>query len=161
MLKDDALRIEKALNDRALSLKKRREELLNERVQCSIEFQEAGHEDARENAALEAAIEHMKQVNASMITVNEQINQLEEIADLSKYNSVGIVVLYSTVRLSCQGEEYIYRIFPNGISFIDIGVIAANSRLATAIMGRTAGDSVEIEHTSRNKVLKWTIEEVY
>lgn len=135
--------------------------LAQQRADCLEEYRQANTGDRSENAPLEAAIKHMQETNAAIVTNSKQLEQLEDIADLSRYNSVGIVVMYSTVRLSLDGKELIYRIYPDGVSFVDIGVIAANSRLATALMGKVVGDSVDLDHISKNTTLTYRIEEIY
>lgn len=77
------------------------------------------------------------------------------------YNYCGIVVMYSTVRMRMGGNLYTYRIYPKGLSFIDDGAMAANSRLATAIMGKKKGDVVTIRHASRDTLLSYEIVDIY
>lgn len=117
--------------------------------------------DRRENAMLDAAVEQMKIVNSKIIINEQRIKQMETVDDLSLYNSVGIVVLYSTVRFSCDGEEFIYKIYPGELSYIDIGIMAEKSRLATALMGHAVGDVIGVDHSARNETLYYKIEEIY
>ena len=81
------------------------------------------------------------------------------------YNYCTIVVPYSTVRLKLiqdKGSRIItYKILPNGLSFIDIGAIALNSRLAQAIIGKQAGNTVSIQHASSGKIIRYEILEIY
>ena len=77
------------------------------------------------------------------------------------YNECGIVVPYTTVRLEMGGKVMTYRIYPEGVSFIDIGVMAANSRVARAILGKEKGQSVSIRHDSNNTLLEYKIVDIY
>lgn len=80
---------------------------------------------------------------------------------MPRYNTCGIVVPYSTVRMEMNGKTMTYRIYPDGVAFIDIGVMAANARVARAIMGKQKGDSVSIRHDSTGVLLTYKIIDVY
>lgn len=84
-----------------------------------------------------------------------------KVAQLPAYNECGIVVPYTTVRLEMGGKIMTYRIYPDGVSFIDIGVMAANSRVARAILGKEKGQSVSIRHDSNNTLLEYKIVDIY
>lgn len=77
------------------------------------------------------------------------------------YNTCGIIVPYTTVRLSLQGQIMTYRIYPPDISFIDIGVMAGNARVAKAILGKRVGDIVNVRHDSLGTLLHYEIKEIY
>lgn len=139
-----------------------REQYNNERAEAYQEYRTANSfGDRRENAMLDAAIESMSIINSKILNNEARLKQMEVMDDLSTYNSVGIVVLYSTVRLECEGQEYIYKIYPGKLSYVDIGIISETSRLATAIMGKTVGDVVGVDHSSKNITLEYTIKEIY
>ncbi len=77
------------------------------------------------------------------------------------YNYCGVIVMYTTVRLDLDGRVFTYKIYPRGLSFIDDGVIAANARLATALMGRHVGDVVSIRNSSKGQILNYKVLEIY
>ena len=83
------------------------------------------------------------------------------VAGKPNYNTSGIIVPYSTVRLKLNGETMTYRLYPEGVSFIDIGVMAGNARVARAILGKKVGDVVGVRHDSRNIMLEYKIEDIY
>lgn len=143
------------------SMTQRKDNLLIERETVFEEYRNTSKEDARENAALSAAIEKMQKVNSDILTLERNLRSVSNVPDISNYNSVGIVVLFATVRLVCEGEEMIYKIYPNDISLVDLQIIAANCRLATALMGKRVGDFVDVEDTSQNKSLRYEIKEIY
>ncbi len=89
------------------------------------------------------------------------LNDYWEVARKPAYNTCGIIVLYTTVRLCMNGQMMTYRIYPNGVSFIDIGVMAANARVARAILGKEKGQSISIRHDSNNTVLTYEIVDIY
>lgn len=138
-----------------------RDSLMEKQKKATEDYKAANTGDRSENAPLEAAINDMREVNASIIKNETLIRRVSNVEDLSRYNSVGIVVLYATVRLECEGEEYIYRIYPSGISYVDIGVMSASSRLAVALMGKVVGDEVQIMHDGNGKLLTYKIKEIY
>lgn len=84
-----------------------------------------------------------------------------KVASLPRYNTCGIVVPYTTVRLDMNGKLMTYRIYPEGVSFIDIGVMAANARVARAILGKEKGESVSIRHDSNGTLLTYKIVDIY
>ena len=91
----------------------------------------------------------------------EAILDFWKVATLPKYNTCGVIVPYTTVRLEMNGNLMTYRIYPEGVSFIDIGVMAANSRVARAILGKEKGQSVTIRHDSNSTLLEYKIIDIY
>lgn len=90
-----------------------------------------------------------------------ELSRLREMKAMPPYNYCGKIVMYTTVRLRMQGMLYTYRIYPKGLSFIDDGVMAANARLASALMGKRAGETVNVRHLSRDKILVYEILDIY
>ena len=92
---------------------------------------------------------------------SHELNAYRKDRNLPDYNSCGIIVPYSTVRINYRGEDMVYRIFPAGISFLDIGVIAADSRVGSAILGRRKGETVTLGHAATKQRLQCKIIDVY
>lgn len=90
-----------------------------------------------------------------------EFGRLKEMKAMPLYNYCGKVVMYTTVRLKTEDSEYTYRIYPKDLSFIDDGVIAANSRLATALMGKRKGDKVSVRHASKGTIIIYEIVDIY
>lgn len=161
MLKEKALQIHSLLEEKKNVLLAEKARLAEKRESYIEDYKEANTGDRSENAPLEEAIRNLKDVNSAISINDAQLRNFEKLEDVDKYNSVGIVLPYSTVRLSSDGEEFIFRIYPPGMSFVDIGAIAGDSRLALAILNKRVGDVVEVEHTSRKVALSYKIEEIY
>lgn len=120
-------------------------------------------------------LERYKDELLNWITENKNANTLDvfynklsdffEVASMPPYNTCGIVKMYSTVRLECSNgdttETMVYKIYPAGLSFLDIGIIAADSRVAKAILEKQVGDTVDIPHASKNLHVLYKILEVY
>ena len=162
-LKSRALEIDRQLRQKIDDLYEQRKALFSERLQAYEEYRAAdpGH-DRSENAPLDAAINHIKEVNAAMITNAATLKSLTSLEDLTKYNPIGMVVMYSTVHLRRNdGEEFCYRIYPEGVSYPEYGVIAADSRLATVLIDKVVGDVVGVEHVTRHETLNYEIIEIY
>lgn len=158
---------------------KRRANLNDEKKKCQEEYMAANTGDRSENAPLQAAIENLKRNNLDIRECENVISGLAAIEDAGflkkifeegsevlkgkrKYNSIGKVVMYSTVRLDFEGDELIFRIYPDGVSHIDIGVMAANSKLASSLMGKVVGDKVSVtRNSSAGKYAVYTIKEIY
>lgn len=95
-----------------------------------------------------------------------KLSEYYNVANMPPYNACGLVKPYSTVRLEkkmygVDPEELIIKIYPDGLSFLDIGIIASNSRVAQAILDKEVGDVVAIQHSSRKLRLEYTIKEIY
>lgn len=109
------------------------------------------------------------QQNNSPTESNILLNKIKEFYTIRKkppYNYCGLIVPYTTVRLKLhrkdQDDEIMtYKILPAGLSFLDIGVIAANSRVAQAILGKQKGDTVSIQHSSGKVILRYEILDIY
>ena len=93
--------------------------------------------------------------------VLSELNEARKMKQVPPYNYCGLVVMYTTVRLHRGSQYYTYKIYPKGLSFIDDGIMAANSRLATALMGKKKGDKVSIRHGSQDTVLVYEIVDIY
>lgn len=93
-----------------------------------------------------------------ILTEFEEVKTMKQVPP---YNYCGIVVMYSTVRLKLGDRTFTYKIYPKGLSFIDDGVMAVNSRLGAAVMGKKKGDKVSIRHGSHDTVLIYEIVDIY
>lgn len=117
--------------------------------------------------------------DGTLLHYNHLLNILEDVRTMKNirpYNPCGKIVPYSTVRVKLKNPPktkvnssliYTYKIYPDGVSFIDIGVIAANSRLANALLGRRINDmknpnlTVKVQSTSGSTVWEYEVIEVY
>lgn len=104
-------------------------------------------------------------VNGVYNILISKIEELYEVASMPQYNTCGIVKMYSTVRLKCsQGTDesiMTYKIYPAGLSFLDIGIIAADCRVAQAILEKEVGNKVDIKHASKDMNVVYEILEIY
>ncbi len=91
------------------------------------------------------------------------LNDVKKMKKVRPYNCCGRVVVYSTVRLRLGDQRmFTYKIYPKGLSFIDNGIMAANSRLATALLGRYKGETVRVRGLSGSQqVLNYEIVDLY
>lgn len=129
--------------------------LLNEKGKDSVIWSSS--------SAIEAAEKEMRQngVLATEYRILMELSNIRNIKEVPPYNYCGIIVMYTTVRLKLGGEIMTYKIYPKGLSFIDIGVMAADSKVASALMGKRKGDVIHIGHASKNKVLEYEIVDIY
>lgn len=84
--------------------------------------------------------------SASVIEFVNLCNDVKRASEYRVYNSTGFVSMYSTIRLGIKepnnnAETWTLRIYPDGISALDRGVLAANSIIAKSIIGKHAGDT--------------------
>ena len=95
------------------------------------------------------------QINRDSLTVRDKellsrLDSLYKISSLRKYKPTGIVLEYSTVRVRITGgsTDIIMTglICPEGISFIEDGIFAANSSLAKALIGNSINGNRKFMH---------------
>lgn len=81
--------------------------------------------------------------------------------EIMPYNSPGVVVPYTTVKLLCNGKTMVYKIYLDGLSIIDKGILAGDSRLAQALIGKRKGDKVTIQHKSNRTQIVYELLDIY
>lgn len=96
--------------------------------------------------------------NASLDALYGRLEEFFYIASMPEYNTCGIIKPYSTVRLECipnANDKRIYtlRIYPAGLSFLDIGVLAANSSVAMSILEKEPDNGYITVGSARYRVL--------
>lgn len=160
MLKQKAMEIANKVGELAKSLE---EEYLTVRERLDISNNEAreaaAQGDLRENAAYEKASADVNKYTSELASISARLAALEKL-DMERYNSVGIVLPYSTVQLKEEsGQEYIYMIFPD----ITLGdnIISTDSRIAKAILGKVKGDVVAVPHAVTKKEILYRIVDIY
>lgn len=155
-------------------------ELTERKEECYKRYRAAAEMgDRRENAPLEEAQNAIKEVNIAIRECEGLISQLSAISDksfrerlksdtsdishLRRYNPCPVVNMYTTVRLWKTGlepdEEFVFRIYPKGISRPKLGVIAEDTPLATALFGKGVGEEALIPWG--HNMIKYTIKEIY
>lgn len=149
-----------ALNDAILSFDKFYGEtmksfIINEKGKDSVIWSSS--------SMVEAAEKEMRQngVLATEYRILMELSNIRNIKEVPPYNYCGIIVMYTTVRLRLDGTIMTYKIYPKGLSFIDIGVMAADSKVASALIGKRKGDVIHVSHASKNKVLEYEILDIY
>lgn len=100
-------------------------------------------------------------IMAQEYKVLSDFEHIKAMKSVRPYNYCGVIVMYTTVRLDLDGRMFTYKIYPKGLSFIDDGVMAADARLATALMGRHAGDTVSIRNSSKGQILNYKVLDIY
>lgn len=103
--------------------------LKHEKDKLASNFKKMDKGDARENGDLDEALKAMASNSAALYAELNQLSNFREIEDLSRYNSTGMIVNYSTVYLrwqekSKEPEEGVFRIYPGDISYPELGKIS-------------------------------------
>ena len=151
---------ENELNDNILSFDK----FYGGTMEAELRSREGDDVLKRFNSAeLNRAEETLRQqgILATEYRVLMELGNIREIKEVPPYNYCGIIVMYTTVRLRLDDTVMTYKIYPKGLSFIDIGVMSADAKLAKALMGKKKGDTVSIRHGSKNKMLEYEILDIY
>lgn len=145
-------------------LLKRKQQISSDIESYTEEYRVANtHGDRSENAAFEEAVKNLQRANADFAEVEMNLSAANLVQDLDKYVPIGVIVLYTTVHLKCieDGTEYVYRIFPKGVSDLERGIMPEDSRVAKALMGKTKGDVIRIAHIVESEELSYRVEDIY
>ena len=110
------------------------------------------HGDLRENAEYHAAKEQQSFVEGRIKEVETKLSNAE-IIDVSRLETGGRIVFGATVNLADvdSGVEVSYQIVGEDEADIKAGLISITSPIARAIIGKRAGDEVEVEAPSGRK----------
>jgi len=104
------------------------------------------HGDLRENAEYHAAREQQSFTEGRIAEIESKL-AIAQIIDVRSMENDGRVIFGATVALANEhsGEEVIYRIVGEDEADIKAGLISVKSPIARAIIGKSEGDSVEVE----------------
>lgn len=117
--------------------------------------------DRSENAAFTTAVEKLSQLNTQLTNVSKQLRDLANVDDTKEYEHIGVVVMYSTVRLSMNGEEFIYKLYPGKLSSMERRILAQESKVGRSIWMKRVGDVFAVEHRITKDPVVYRIEEIY
>lgn len=139
----------------------------NERTKEEIteEYKAASAQgDRSENAELTKAIEDLANINQTLADLRSALNNIQlNVRDHSNYEPVGKVVIYSTVLLRqvSTGIEYVFKLFPAGVSDLSRKILDSGSRIGQAIMLKQKGEIVVVEDALLRKPERWEIVDIY
>lgn len=123
--------------------------------------------DASENAPLQIARDEVA-MRTSMITLfSKRIESME--SDIGNYTPNGIVTLGTTAEVTLvgvpdglkhlDGKKFIIKIVKHDTGKAALGLVAIDTKLGTALIGRTAGETVLINAPAGSMTYK--IERIY
>jgi transcription elongation factor GreA len=103
------------------------------------------HGDLSENAEYHAAREQQSFIEGRIKHIEAHLSN-SEIIDVSTLSAAGKVVFGATVDLEDQedGNKVIYQIVGDAEADIKSGLISVSSPIARALVGKTAGDIVDV-----------------
>jgi len=103
------------------------------------------HGDLSENAEYHAAKEQQSFIEGRIVEIEGKLSSAQ-IIDPKTVNAEGRVVFGATVDLSDEdtGKEVTYQIVGDDEADISQGMISISSPIARALIGKEAGDSVEV-----------------
>lgn len=123
--------------------------------------------DLRENAPYQIAKDEQAMLYAKITNLHNAIEALNR--ETGAYTPTGIITLGTTVHLrildidggrpNVSKLEHIIKIVEHDTSSAKIGLVAKDSRVGLAILGRTAGDIVTV--TAAKGCVKYKIERIY
>lgn len=129
--------------------------------------------DLRENASFEEAIKNIQTVNADIASADGQISGIVTVLNtLERYRSTGRVQQLSTVRIKrCDvsgsskeltnvEDEYVFKLFPYGISNFKLGILSLDSVVGAALFDKTVGDKIKIRNRAGERYAYYEITEI-
>ena len=140
-------KIENIMKDKYAEIENKVQELKDKKEKLANIYKHMDKSDARENGDLDEALKAMASNAAALYAALDSLNNFKRIENLSRYNSTGMVVIYSTVYLrwkdkTKEWEEGIFRIYPGDISFPELGVVG-NSDFTAAENHKKAEDGID------------------
>lgn len=117
--------------------------------------------DRSENAEYSAAVEKASLLSVALSDLDARLKMMDKVDDEDQYEPIGMVVMYSTVRFSHGSQEFIYKIYPEGVSDISNGILAKDAPIGRMLWLKEPGEEVSLEHRITGDILKYRIEEVY
>lgn len=163
-LKEKSEEIYRSFMESADKIEARLREITADIERYTEEYRVANtHGDRRENAAFEDAVNNLQRCNVEYAETDKRLQLFKRVSGIETYKPIGVVVLYSTVRLTCiqDGTEYVYRIFDAGVADLDAGILSADCRIGKALLGRSVGDIIKVPHSVKGAELSYQIDEIY
>lgn len=119
--------------------------------------------DRSENAAFTSATEKAQDLEIQYANVEKQINQIEKVRKEEKYKNIGMVVIYTTVLLEIpeKNKQIVLKLYPEGVSDVDKGILARDCAVGKAIWHKTIGDSFYVTTKLTGSQLKYIIRDFY
>ena len=141
-----------------------RQIILDETEENLRDLKEASSQgDRSENAAFTAATEKAQDLQIQFANVEKQINEIENMRKESNYKNIGMVVYYTTVLLEvpARNKQFVLKLYPNGVSDIDKGILARNCAVGQAIWQKAVGDSFYVVDKMTGEDLQYVIKDFY
>lgn len=127
--------------------------------------------DLRENSQFEESVRQMQSLNISNSALNEVLKGISTAkAILREYRSSGIVKELSTViiqkadrqeyEIAGLKEEYVFKLFPDGLSNQALGILASDSELGSRLLGKREGDIIQISSYKNHSYVNYVVKGV-
>lgn len=164
-LKEESRRIGQSFKDLIVSLSAQHEDAVKKKEEIMEVLQKAVSEgDLSENSAYTAAVDDLSVCTRNIVSLRDSIRNAEAVKeDFSSYEPIGMVVLYTTVllRRDDTGEEYVVKLYPEGVSDLEKGIISKDSPIGNAIWHKEKGDSFHLSHRATGEDILWKIVDIY
>lgn len=119
--------------------------------------------DLSENAEYKSAKDELESCAATLCSLNEQLKKARTVkADNLEYQPIGIVVMFTTVRLkNSYGNAYTMCLYPKGISDLSRGILSVDSVVGKSLWYKRIGDTFVVEHRITGELITWEVEDIY
>lgn len=162
----DLKQVSQEITDKFIALRTNDEHeklrILKEMETTAEEMRKAAEQgDRSENAEYTAAVDKLSLLNIQISDVDERLSRMLQVDLEEEYVPIGMVVMYSTVRLEVEGKTYVYKVYPEGISEITQNILDKESRLGRAIWKKRVGDVVYLKHRITGAAVAHKIVDIY
>lgn len=172
---DESRRIDSELVSYENSVIADKERTSTRLAEVNIEFIKASEDgDRSENAAFEQALRDIAELNADLNSAESQLSAIERCREgAAQYKHGTMITDYSTVYIKKVGndggkvlqdveDEYIFKLFPYGISQLESGIMSSSdSIVGIQMIGKKVGDEVKVKSRTTGAVAIYKIEEFY
>ena len=122
------------------------------------QYEQTGKGDASENEPLRIARQALDAARKRLDKLLARREELKNIPDISKYNSIGRVVPYSTVRFDkvVANISDTFRLYEGDFHYPEQQIISTESFVGKKLIGKTVGSHITLKNN-----FELTIEELY
>lgn len=118
--------------------------------------------DTSENAEYSEALSELQQIRGAIAIYDEKLQALCDLGNERRYESIGMVLLYSTVCLEDEdGIKYIFKVYPKGVSDLSRGIVSRDSTIVKAAWKHQTGDTFYAWNKGTNSTVRYIIKEIW
>jgi len=171
-LKERSEAIDKKLIDHLTKLAESKQKAQTKQKEASNKYSDALKDgDLRENNAYEEAIKDLQNAKLEIVEREDEIAKINgSIGELENYVHTPYISEYSTVHLVLEEgdadamgipDEFVFKLFPNGTSVVDMGIISCDAGVGATLIDKQVGDKIRLKRDLLGLSAVYRIEDFY